>query len=688
MGFLLMRKFNVLFLFILVLIIGSAALPVHAASSIGSAAGFASGCGGLTQAAIPAGAQRIVSGSTTIYIGYRQVSGNNQNSIAARFDSGVLVWCRDTYETGTPDSRGYGLFWDGANALYAVFSIDGGTASTTFNANGGWLNSYGSGGGSKVAVIALLDPATGLSLGATYLTSLNSNGRTNSFEVTGLNLTNNRLVVTANSWFSPRNTDRTAMTCSGGSPFAYVVELNPTLTSALWAEAVNCISKAPAPVLTAPTGTITNPYGNPNYTWTPNGAPGYELAVFRSDNLVTPVYYGANLPAATYCAATCTIEPVSQPSYNESARLYDGAHVVYIRARGGTWSAPYAFTLDAPAPPPVANLGVTGINTRRPTLNWSLTGNGVYATWFRLYLVPTAQFRVGAPTVDYWFSRAQLCGGVTGNSCSLQSGLDLNDVTQYSVYIQTRAPGGISEGGAQYNNGWSGADFMVNLPKPGVPQNIAVNINQGRPSIGWDDDAQALGFTVVIFNHTTGQWVYNAYHLKGNAGLSCTGGRCTLLTDTMIFANGSYSVYVNAVGNQAASAGGSFNNGYGGPTTPTNPGEPGDFVLDFGVPILVTNPTANFGGGSVNISFTGVPGATWYYVWIGTANGAQTNHYVWYSSTVLGCQNVGTCSKSIPLSLPPGTYYFAVQSAGPAGWLTTDGSANNGFAVSAAFPAP
>jgi len=89
-----MRKFNVLFLFILVLIIGSAALPVHAASSIGSAAGFSSGCSGLTQAAIPAGAQRIVSGSTTIYIGYRQVSGNNQNSIAARFDSGVLVWCR------------------------------------------------------------------------------------------------------------------------------------------------------------------------------------------------------------------------------------------------------------------------------------------------------------------------------------------------------------------------------------------------------------------------------------------------------------------------------------------------------------------------------------------------------------------------------------------------------------------
>ncbi|MBC7870629.1 MAG: hypothetical protein H7Y09_07295, partial [Chitinophagaceae bacterium] len=99
------------------------------------------------------------------------------------------------------------------------------------------------------------------------------------------------------------------------------------------------------------------------------------------------------------------------------------------------------------------------------------------------------------------------------------------------------------------------------------------------------------------------------------------------------------------------------------------------------------NPTANFGGGNVNISFTGVPGATWYYVWIGTANGAQTNHYVWYSSTVLGCQNGGTCSKSIPLSLTAGQYYFAVQSAGPGGWLTTGGLVNNGFAVSAAFTA-
>jgi hypothetical protein len=166
--------------------------------------------------------------------------------------------------------------------------------------------------------------------------------------------------------------------------------------------------------------------------------------------------------------------------------------------------------------------------------------------------------------------------------------------------------------------------------------------------------------------------------------LTCTGGTCTLLNDAMVFANGSYSVYVNAQGAGGYSIDGPHNNGYAGPVDSANTSEPGDFVLDFAVPQLVTktNMTASYSGGRVNVSFEGVEGGTWYNIWIGTANAVQTFHYTWYSSTTLNCQGGSgtTCTVSIPLNLSSGQYYLGVQSAGPGGY-SVGGIANNGFQV-------
>jgi hypothetical protein len=89
---------------------------------------------------------------------------------------------------------------------------------------------------------------------------------------------------------------------------------------------------------------------------------------------------------------------------------------------------------------------------------------------------------------------------------------------------------------------------------------------------------------------------------------------------------------------------------------------------------------ASYSGGEVTVSFTGVESATWYYIWIGTANAATTNHLMWYSSTDLNCQNGGACTVDIPLALTAGTYYVAVQSAGPGGF-STGGLVGNGFQV-------
>ncbi|MEB3213430.1 MAG: hypothetical protein VKL39_18930, partial [Leptolyngbyaceae bacterium] len=186
------------------------------------------------------GGSTITVGSRTFYIGYRQVSSNNQNPIIVSFDSQNPGndWARTDYEVTGTDGRGYGLFWSGSN-LYAVFSVDGtqGTSSEDFrrasqDASQSWLRSYGSGGGAKIAVLTRIDPLTGELLDAVYLSALLSNGNSNSLVINdiGINASGN-LVVQAQSWFSPRNPNGTRMTQigSGSSPFDYTLEITPDL---------------------------------------------------------------------------------------------------------------------------------------------------------------------------------------------------------------------------------------------------------------------------------------------------------------------------------------------------------------------------------------------------------------------------------------------------------------------------
>jgi hypothetical protein len=224
---------------------GSLASPASAVtqSAVGTAVSFS--CQD-SEATIRSKQGSVVSfGQSRIYIGYRQVSANNQNPILARFDNGRRTWCKTDYETSNDDSRGYGLLWDGQTTLYAVFSSTGtqGTSSQDFRrfATQGWLTSYGSGGGAKVAVLARINPSTGNALYATFLSSILSNGRSNSFLVTGLSWVNNRLTVNANSWFAPRRLDRQSMSCTGSSPFRAQFVFNANLQSVFRATADRCI---------------------------------------------------------------------------------------------------------------------------------------------------------------------------------------------------------------------------------------------------------------------------------------------------------------------------------------------------------------------------------------------------------------------------------------------------------------
>ncbi len=188
---------------------------------------------------------KVDDGTTSFYIGYQQVSSNNQNPILAKFENGQQVWVKTDYELTGDDSKGYGLLWDGADRLYAVFSSTGaqGSSSEDFRrfAQNGWLSSYGASGGPKVAVLAKINPADGTVENASFLYAKLSNGNSNSMNVKALSFDENwNLVVNADSWYSPLNVDQQPFSCSGSSPFDYSITFNPDLSEALSASANGC----------------------------------------------------------------------------------------------------------------------------------------------------------------------------------------------------------------------------------------------------------------------------------------------------------------------------------------------------------------------------------------------------------------------------------------------------------------
>ena len=138
-------------------------------------------CGESFSAILAKNVTHVTVDGSTIFAGMEQVSGNDQDPVVARFDSaGAKVFCEHSKKGGGIDGRAYGVTWDGKDALYVVYTIVGGGTLFDAAAKGGWLTSYGDGGGSsKVAVIGALDPATGVVKRATFVGSrVVKNGQT------------------------------------------------------------------------------------------------------------------------------------------------------------------------------------------------------------------------------------------------------------------------------------------------------------------------------------------------------------------------------------------------------------------------------------------------------------------------------------------------------------------------------
>lgn len=328
-----------------------------------------------------------------------------------------------------------------------------------------------------------------------------------------------------------------------------------------------------------------------------------------------------------------------------------------------------------PAPTPVVIQAITATHTSRPVFTWTTPDDAVTATHFRVYVLRKVK-GVASADIDLWIPRADVCGGPAGTTCTYTAPIDLVDNGSYHLLIMSYGAGGYSTGGA-FGNGWAWREFYLDLDVPAVPANVTVLVNQGRPTLMWSDDALASRYYVYIRSSTTGATAYLAWHDK--AGL-CANGVCTLTTDAMNFSNGTYLAYLYACG-LMCSVGGPFNNGWGG-------GIP--FTLNFAAPGLVTGLNAAAAGTNVTVSFNGVPGATWYRVWLGTPDSAQVFFVNWVSSTTLNCQNAGLCQSTLtlPAPIPAGVaYLLSVRSVGPGG-SGTGGIANTGWVVSSVLTAP
>lgn len=109
-------------------------------------------------------------GATTLFVGSEQVGATDQDPIVARFDGTTKVFCEHSKKGGGVDGRAYGVTWDGGSNLYVVYTIVGGGTLFDTVCAGGWIGSYGDGGGSaKVTVIGKLDAQTGVVKEGTFV---------------------------------------------------------------------------------------------------------------------------------------------------------------------------------------------------------------------------------------------------------------------------------------------------------------------------------------------------------------------------------------------------------------------------------------------------------------------------------------------------------------------------------------
>lgn len=191
-------------------------------------------------------APSVTFGDTTIFVGFEQI-GDNQDPLVVRYDGAKQTYCTH-HEREPPDGRALGIAWDGGSTAYVVYTIVGGGSALDKAAKGGWLESYGRGGGPKVSVLGAVDAASGALTAATFVIAKKNDGSTNTHTPTGapIRREDGRIELRGSSAFQPVNPDRTPMTCTD-YPFATQYVLSADLRALECSSSTNCTAKAPCP---------------------------------------------------------------------------------------------------------------------------------------------------------------------------------------------------------------------------------------------------------------------------------------------------------------------------------------------------------------------------------------------------------------------------------------------------------
>lgn len=125
-------------------------------------------------------------------VGYVQQSRNNQDAVVEKMDNAGNVLWKVTHASSPADERAVLITLDEEQNPWVVFTVDGGSyddgyITRKFVEKGAFQNvyqdSYGKGGGPKVAIIARLNAETGKIVKASFLTARLNSGNTNSLTV-------------------------------------------------------------------------------------------------------------------------------------------------------------------------------------------------------------------------------------------------------------------------------------------------------------------------------------------------------------------------------------------------------------------------------------------------------------------------------------------------------------------------
>ena len=149
----------------------------------------------------------VTDANASVYtVGYVQQSSNNQDAVVEKKDSeGNILW-KVAHATSPADERAVLIALDKEQNPWVVFTVDGGSydagyITKKFIEKGAFQNvyqdSYGKGGGSKVAIIARLNPENGRIVKASFLTARLNSGNTNSFTIEKIGIENGKINLEA-----------------------------------------------------------------------------------------------------------------------------------------------------------------------------------------------------------------------------------------------------------------------------------------------------------------------------------------------------------------------------------------------------------------------------------------------------------------------------------------------------------